>query len=238
MGLTATPFKGWSKEATQNLANRFGQNRLDTGVLGDDQYKFLQDGEFLAQVEQEVLQGADIELDPTEVTTMNGRPPPSWLPPGAEQRIAENLERNKTLLGSVLSKPKDWPMIVFCASVEHSKTMAGLFNLNGVTSASLSSETDAGARRFYVEEFRKGRIRVLTNHSVLSQGFDAPSVRAIYIARPVFSPNVYQQMIGRGLRGPKNGGKEECLIVNVKDTIKNFEGKLAFTEFEDLWTST
>lgn len=235
LGLTATPFRGWSESATKQLVNRFGQNRLDIGVLGDEPYKFLQDGGYLAHVEQEILDGSEIALNETELQTMKGRPAPPWLPATAEQRIAEDSERNRMLMEHMMSKPEDWPMIVFCASVDHSKTMAGLLNLNGINSASVSSETDAGARRHYVEEFRKDRIRILTNHSVLAQGFDAPSVRAIYIARPVFSPNVYQQMIGRGLRGPKNGGKDKCLIVNVKDTFKNFEGTLAFSEFEHLW---
>ena len=44
-------------------------------------------------------------------------------------------------------------------------------------------------------------------------------VRAVYVARPTYSPNVYQQMVGRGLRGPLNGGSPECLIVNVEDNV-------------------
>ena len=71
---------------------------------------------------------------------------------------------------------------------------------------------------------------------VLAEGFDAPAVRAVYIARPVFAPNRYQQMVGRGLRGPRNGGKGECLIVDVEDNVVNFEEQLAFTQFEYLWT--
>jgi superfamily II DNA or RNA helicase len=76
---------------------------------------------------------------------------------------------------------------------------------------------------------------VITNYAVLAEGFDAPSVRAVYIARPVFAPNRYQQMVGRGLRGPLNGGKEECLIVDVEDNFINFDEQLAFREFEYLW---
>jgi superfamily II DNA or RNA helicase len=72
---------------------------------------------------------------------------------------------------------------------------------------------------------------------VLAQGFDAPAVRAVYVARPTFSPNRYQQMIGRGLRGPKNGGKPECLIVNVADNILQYGDELAFRQFEYLWNN-
>ena len=66
-------------------------------------------------------------------------------------------------------------------------------------------------------------------------GFDAPKVQALYVARPTFSPNSYHQMFGRGLRGPKNGGKEICLIVKVADTFEEFGEELAFTEFNYLW---
>ena len=52
-----------------------------------------------------------------------------------------------------------------------------------------------------MQQFRQGEIRVITNYNVLSQGFDAPKVGAVYVARPTFSLNRYQQMIGRGLRG-------------------------------------
>ncbi len=91
------------------------------------------------------------------------------------------------------------------------------------------------ARRRTIEDFRAGHIRVLTNCNVLTQGFDAPAVRALYIAKPTFSPNAYIQMVGRGLRGPLNGGKEECLIVNMEDTFEIFGESLAYKEFDYIW---
>jgi len=42
-------------------------------------------------------------------------------------------------------------------------------------------------------------------------------------------------MIGRGLRGPANGGDDRCLILNVADNIEKFDRKLAFTELDWLW---
>ena len=92
-----------------------------------------------------------------------------------------------------------------------------------------------GATPIHVDEFRAGRLRVLTNYGVFQEGFDAPMVRAVYVARPTYSPNVYLQMVGRGLRGPRNGGSEECLIVNVEDTVTNFGEELSFKNFISLW---
>ena len=66
-----------------------------------------------------------------------------------------------------------------------------------------------------------------------SDVFDLPpATRAVVVARPTYSQNIYQQMIGRGLRGPKNGGKETCLILNVRDNVTNYGEKLAFTDFD------
>jgi len=42
-------------------------------------------------------------------------------------------------------------------------------------------------------------------------------------------------MIGRGLRGPKNNGLEDVLIVNVRDNIDAFGEQLAFHHFDALW---
>lgn len=90
-------------------------------------------------------------------------------------------------------------------------------------------------RRRSIEAFRRGDIQVITNCNVLTQGFDAPAVRALYIARPTFSPNAYIQMVGRGLRGPANGGKDECRVVNIEDTFDQFGQDLAYKEFAYLW---
>ena len=145
--------------------------------------------------------------------------------------------RNRVLLNSIRRLPKDWTVLLFATSVDHAQTMAALLSLEGVTAAPISAMTDPSVRRHYVEEFRAGRLRVLTNYNVLAQGFDAPAVRAVYVARPTFSPNLYQQMIGRGLRGPLNGGKEEALIVNVADNVLRYGQELAFRQFEYLWAS-
>ncbi|MBI2567467.1 MAG: hypothetical protein HYV63_10585 [Candidatus Schekmanbacteria bacterium] len=63
-----------------------------------------------------------------------------------------------------------------------------------------------------MREFREGNTHVLVNYGVLTTGFDAPCTNVVVIARPTFSPGLYQQMIGRGLRGPRNGASAECPV--------------------------
>ncbi|MEU9972431.1 DEAD/DEAH box helicase family protein [Streptomyces sp. NPDC051014] len=234
LGLTATPFRNRNEEETRRLAGRFGNRRLDEGVFpSGDPYHDLQDWGMLAQVEHRTLEGGSIELTRDEKTHADRM---AMLSRSAEQRLADDHARSRRIVDSVAELPDDWPTLLFATSVDHAKYLAAMLNDRGIRSAAVDSTTNAQDRRTRVENFRNGRIRVLTNYGVLTQGFDAPATRAVVVARPVYSTNVYQQMIGRGLRGPLNGGKDSCLILNISDNVTNFDTDLAFTEFEHLWS--
>ncbi|MER7677694.1 DEAD/DEAH box helicase [Streptomyces sp. NPDC096934] len=234
LGLTATPFRNTNEEETRRLVSRFGDRRLDQGVFpSGDPYRDLQDWGMLAQVEHRTLEGGRIELTRDEKTHADRM---AVLSRSAEQRLADDHARSRRIVDSVTELPDDWPTLLFATSVDHAKYLAAMLNDRGVPSAAVDSTTSTQDRRNRIESFRNGRIRVLTNYGVLTQGFDAPATRVVVVARPVYSTNVYQQMIGRGLRGPLNGGKESCLILNVSDNIANFDTHLAFTQFEHLWS--
>jgi superfamily II DNA or RNA helicase len=157
------------------------------------------------------------------------------IPQSVLKRVGRDRDRTLRLLEDISAQPSDWPILVFTSSVLAAQTLSALLRVQGISSAAVSGTTPTHERRRTIEAFRQQEIQVLTNCNVLTQGFDAPGVRALYIARPTFSPNAYIQMVGRGLRGPANGGKDECLIVNVSDTFEMFGDRLAFKEFNDLW---
>jgi superfamily II DNA or RNA helicase len=234
LGLTATPFRNTNEDETRRLISRFGNRRLDEGVFpSGDPYRDLQDLGMLAQVEHRTLEGGRIELSRDEKTYAERM---AMLSRAAEQRLADDHARSRRIVDSVAELPPDWPTLLFATSVDNAKYLAAMLNDRGVPSAAVDSTTSPQDRRTRIEKFRNGSIRVLTNYGVLTQGFDAPATRVVVVARPVYSTNVYQQMIGRGLRGPKNGGKDTCLILNVSDNIANFDTQLAFTQFEHLWS--
>ncbi|MEU8920043.1 DEAD/DEAH box helicase family protein [Kitasatospora sp. NPDC048545] len=235
LGLTATPFRGHNEEETRRLVNRFGARRLDEGVFpSGDAYGHLQELGVLARVEHKELTGGTIELSRQE--RENARQF-SLLSKAAEQRLADDHDRSRRIVAEIAATDENWPVLVFATSVEHAKYLAARLMDHGISASSVDSTTSDNDRRARVRDFRDGRVRVLTNYGVLTQGFDAPATRAVVVARPVYSPNVYQQMIGRGLRGPRNGGKDTCLILNVRDNILNFDTALAFTRFEHLWSA-
>ncbi|MFE4753571.1 DEAD/DEAH box helicase [Streptomyces mirabilis] len=234
LGLTATPYRNTNEEETKRLAGRFGRRRLDEGVFpSGDPYRDLQEWGMLAQVEHRTLEGGSIELTRDEKAQAERM---AMLSRSAEQRLAEDHARSRRIVDEVAGLPEDWPTLLFATSVDHANYLAALLNDRGVSAAAVDSTTSTQDRRRRIEDFRAGRIRVLANYGVLTQGFDAPATRVVVVARPVYSTNVYQQMIGRGLRGRKNGGKDTCLILNVSDNIANFDTQLAFTQFEHLWS--
>ena len=237
IGLTATPYRGYSESETTWLVNRYGQNRLDANAFKSDGPEAvigeLQDMRVLARADHDTIEGGSFLLSDLEARQASETP---WLPQSIENQIAGDTERTRRIVKAYRDKiAPDAPTLIFATSVEHSKILAALLTSKGVNARAVSADTDTSTRRRIVEQFRAGEIKVLVNYGIFREGFDAPKTRAIIVARPVYSPNLYFQMIGRGLRGVKNGGNDRCLILNVEDNIENFERKLAFSELDWLW---
>jgi hypothetical protein len=74
---------------------------------------------------------------------------------------------------------------------------------------------DRSERAKVLEDFSTGRIQVLANCMVLTEGYDEPSVEGIILARPTKSTLLYTQMIGRGTR--LHPGKENVTIIDIVD---------------------
>lgn len=230
VGLSATPFKGRSDKGTASLAARFGHNRLT--AFEKDPYKELAGRRILARVRHEVLDGVRVSLDATELREARnqGRVSGSVL-----DRIGQDQKRMAILVDHIMQRDESWPVLVFTPSVLSAQVLAATLRYRGRSAAAVSGQTGRQERRDIIEEFSRGEIQVLTNCDLLIQGFDAPGVRALYIARPTFSPNAYIQMAGRGLRGPENGGKEECLVVDMADKFGEVDSLLGYREYEELW---
>ena len=240
LGLTATPYRGYNEAETHWLARRYGQNRLDRGAFwsdnADDVMRELQDMQVLARADHQEIDGTEYTLSTHQIQQIQNSP---WLPDDVQDSLARDTERTRRIVKAykdqVASKTETWPTLIFATSVEHAQTLAAILSADGISARAVSGGTDRYTRRQVVEQFRAGDLNVLVNYGVFREGFDAPKTRAIIVARPVYSPNLYFQMIGRGLRGIKNGGNDRCLILDVNDNIVNFERNLAFTELDWLW---
>ena len=102
--------------------------------------------------------------------------------------------------------------IVYAVSIAHARQIAACYSAHGVEAVAIDSKTPAVERRELVEGFKQGRIRVLVNVDIFSEGFDCPDVEFVQLARPTLSLAKYLQQVGRGLR--KSGDKESCMLID------------------------
>ncbi|KAD3515012.1 DEAD/DEAH box helicase [Arthrobacter yangruifuii] len=234
VGLSATPFKGTSAQATDQLAARFGRRKLV--AFPENPYQELVALGVLAKVEHRVLEGAEIELTGAEESEAKRT---NRISNSVLDRVATNHARMSVLVNSIMGLEPDWgrSVLAFTPNVLSAQVLAATLRFRGIEAASVSGQTGRQERRDLIRRFKDGDIQVLTNCDLLTQGFDAPGVTSLYIARPTFSPNAYIQMAGRGLRGPRNGGKEKCLIVDMADNFgsADINQLLGFREYEALW---
>ena len=223
LGLSATPWRGYDEEESKRLASRFDkrwfpadQEGLHTrlsrmGVISKRSYGPLRHDRPVKLSERE-----------QQYVKIFGE-----LPESVIERIGKDEDRNELVLRTVLQSSAK-SILLFANSVAHAQYLAARLHLAGCPAAAVSGGTDRLARRHFTRKFRSGSLRVICNHSVLTTGFDAPKCDMIVVSRPVFSPVRYMQMVGRGLRGPRNGGTPHCEIITVEDNILNYRDRLAY----------
>jgi len=128
--------------------------------------------------------------------------------------------------------------IVYAICISHARSIADFYRLRGINSVAIDSKTPTRQRKQLIENFKRGKIQVLVNVDVFSEGFDCPDVEFIQMARPTLSLAKYLQQVGRGLR--KATGKDTCMLIDnvglyrlfglptaYRDWKAMFEGRLA-----------
>lgn len=162
---------------------------------------------------------------------LNGIKNADILPEKIVKEITENAARNNYIVNEcVNNKNKYGKTLVFAINVNQAIILSKLFRDNGMKSDYVVSSikdksthatvsTEDNMRK--IKEFREGRIDVLVNVNILTEGTDIPNVQTIFLTRPTTSKILFNQMIGRGLRGVKAGGTEKAYIVSFVDEWKD-----------------
>lgn len=109
--------------------------------------------------------------------------------------------------------------LCFCVDVEHVHALETTFRKAGIPSAAITGATERERRREILHDFSRGRIKVVTNCMVLTEGYDESSVEGIILARPTRSSLLYTQMVGRATR--LHEGKEKAVIIDMVDITKD-----------------
>ena len=114
---------------------------------------------------------------------------------------AEALVDKPSVTGDALAQYQkhtpDEQGLVFCTSVAHAHHVAEQFRKGGVSALALNGGMDKQIRRMAFDDYRAGKIRVLTSADIFSEGVDCPGARVGIMLRPTQSLIMYRQQKGR-----------------------------------------
>lgn len=129
-------------------------------------------------------------------------------------------------LGRLMDKPhlvgdvvKTWQQraagrrtVVFATTVQHSKNLVDAFLAAGVSAAHLDGETPKADRARVLADLASGRLTVVSNCAVLTEGWDLPVLGCAILARPTASLGLHLQMVGRVMRPAP--GKADAVVLD------------------------
>lgn len=228
LGLTATPTrtaeseKGLLKKVfTDDIVYKIDLKTLiRLGILSEPIFEEVQTGQSFI----EDLTEDDIErLNTFDINSIGEK---------IAETIAKNRERNFSIVERYIkNKDRYKQTLVFALNVDNAIALNALFREKGIKSDYvISNVKDAitgvttnftKENKEKIQKFRDGKLEMLINVNILTEGTDVPNVQSVFLTRPTISTILMTQMIGRGLRGEKAGGTKEAYIVSFVDEWKD-----------------
>ena len=234
LGLTATPFRT-AKEEEGLLSKIFKDGVDESGnvVKGDlgityqiglkelINARILSTPIFECKYTEEDY-GADLGLDALEhIQRLD------VLPEELATEIASSAARNKLIVDTYVNKAKEYGQtIVFAVNINHAIALNKLFSKAGVKSDYIVSDIRDAITGVTIsrednerklQQYRDGKLQVLINVNILTEGVDLPQTKTVFLARPTVSKILMTQMVGRALRGTAAGGTAKAYIVSFVD---------------------
>jgi len=112
----------------------------------------------------------------------------------------------------------DKATVIFAPGVAASKHVAHEFYKAGVPAAHIDWSTPEEERNRYLGMLADGRIKVVVNADLLSEGYDMPQMEAVMFLAPTKSPARYLQRLGRALR--RHPGKEKAIVIDHAGVLR------------------
>lgn len=119
--------------------------------------------------------------------------------------------------------------VCYCSSVKHSLATAEAFREAGINAVHLDGTTPDVERNRIISDFRAGRITILCNVDLISEGFDVPDCECAILLRPTQSLTLYIQQSMRCMR--YRPGKRAIIL----DHVGNY-ARFGMPDDEREWT--
>jgi DNA repair protein RadD len=116
----------------------------------------------------------------------------------------ESMMRKPHVIGDVVETWSKYAQgrstVLFAVGVAHSRELVGVFSDVGVRAAHLDGDTPEPERERILVDLELGRLDLVSNVDVLTEGWDQPRVKCCIDASPTLSLRRYMQRAGRILR--------------------------------------
>lgn len=202
IGVTATPF---SSDVSKPMKNHY-----KSLITGENISTLIADG-FLAQPQSFVY---EVELN-TLKTGIHGDYTVS-----SSNELYGSQAMLDLLLQAYKENAKDKKTLIFNNGIETSLKVQDVFNAAGIPIRHLDNRTPPDERKEILQWFKKTKNAVLTSVSLLTTGFDEPTIKNIILYRATTSITLYHQMVGRGSRILPS--KKTFTITDLGNNIQRF----------------
>lgn len=187
--------------------------RLNGGGLGEVNDKLIIGPTVRQLIERKCLADFDYYAPPvSDLSGLKAKRSGDFTP----EDIEKALNKPK-IYGDVISYyrqlAQDKQAICYCATINHSRTMAEEFNRSGISAAHIDGDTPSARRSEIIQQFRRGELKILCNVDLISEGFDVPDCAASILMRPTKSLTLYIQQAMRSMRYKE--GKRAIIIDHV-----------------------
>ncbi|KOS05009.1 DEAD/DEAH box helicase [Flavobacterium akiainvivens] len=202
LGVTATPLS-----SNIELPMYETYDELITG----EPIKALIDKGFLANA---AMYGYDVELTSLKLG-ING----DYTVSSSDELYSRTIMQD-LLLQSYVARSSGRKTLIFNNGINTSLYVYETFKAAGLPIKHLDNKTPDVERKKILSWFRKTPDAILTSVSILTTGFDEPTVETIILNRATRSLTLYFQMIGRGSRKLPN--KDYFTVIDLGNNAQRF----------------
>ena len=248
IGLTATPFR--TNDNEKGLLSRIYKDGVELGDVVNNDIGIAYNISLKELISKNILSKPIFESYYTDesygrslgIKGLESIQNLDMLPEDIQKEMAQSAARNQLIVKTYKENQKNYGQtIVFAVNIVHAIQLTTLFKKEGINAAYIVSNikdivtgiTVSGKdNEKNLEDYRSGKIKVLVNVNILTEGVDLPQTKTVFLARPTVSTILMTQMIGRALRGTKAGGTDLAYIVSF---IDNWNEHIAWVNPDSLF---
>lgn len=203
VGFTATPFRSNGK--------LYGQDKLFKNLSYKKSLTSLIDDGFLVRPS---MKRVDHQFDTSQLRVRMGE-----FKQDDVNKLTSNLTKLEQQVKDALPRMADRKSVVWaCASIKHCENVRDEIINQGERALALHSKLNRLEAESNKTLFESGGVKHLVFVSIVAEGYDHPPIDCIVLMRPIRSPVLYVQTVGRGLRPFEN--KKDCLVLDYGKVVE------------------